>query len=157
MEISRYHSFAPNLYWEATSSFTKPLVDNVRTPFDDVPRAYPYHERSGTGWSLIRGGSCLLALCHSVGRCQNGSWFNHVLEWWEAAQADPEHVLFLHYESMLKEPEENIRKITDFAGIEYTPETIAKVCERHKICFLSMLWSAATHPLKSFDQPISEG
>ncbi|CAM9593461.1 unnamed protein product [Ectocarpus sp. 12 AP-2014] len=64
--------------------------------------------------------------CFVQGRCQNGSWFNHVLEWWEAAQADPEHVLFLHYENMLKEPEENIRKIADFAGIEHTPETIAK-------------------------------
>ncbi|CAM9568921.1 unnamed protein product [Ectocarpus fasciculatus] len=64
--------------------------------------------------------------CFVQGRCQNGSWFNHVLEWWEAAQADPEHVLFLHYENMVKEPEENIRKIADFAGIEYTPETIAK-------------------------------
>lgn len=71
-----------------------------------------------------------------------------MLEWWEAAQADPEHVLFLHYESMLKEPEENIRKIADFAGIEYTPETIAKVGERHMICFLSMPWSAGTHPVE---------
>lgn len=60
-------------------------------------------------------------------RCENGSWFNHVLEWWEAAQADPEHVLFLHYEGLLKDPEGNIRKIAQFAGIEHTPETIAKV------------------------------
>lgn len=61
------------------------------------------------------------------GRCENGSWFNHVLEWWEAAQADPEHILFLQYEGMLKEPEKHIKKIADFAGIDYTPEIIAKV------------------------------
>lgn len=60
-------------------------------------------------------------------RCENGSWFNHVLEWWEAAKADPEHVLFLHYENMLRNPEEHIRLIADFAGIEHTPEIIAKV------------------------------
>jgi len=50
-----------------------------------------------------------------------------VLEWWEAAQADPEHVLFLRYEDIMKNPRENIKKIADFAGIEYTPEIIEKV------------------------------
>ncbi|CAN0199736.1 unnamed protein product [Scytosiphon promiscuus] len=59
-------------------------------------------------------------------RCENGSWFNHVLEWWEAAQADPEHILFLQYEGMLQEPEEHIKKIADFAGIKHTPEIISK-------------------------------
>lgn len=60
-------------------------------------------------------------------RCENGLYFNHVLEWWEAAQADPEHILFLRYEDMLASPEEHIRKIGDFAGIPYTPESVAKV------------------------------
>lgn len=60
-------------------------------------------------------------------RCYGGSWFNHVLEWWEAAQADPDHILFLRYEDMLKTPEENIRKIADFAGIPHTPDIISKV------------------------------
>ncbi|CAN0122078.1 unnamed protein product [Scytosiphon promiscuus] len=63
------------------------------------------------------------------GRQVNGSWFDHVLEWWEAANADPEHVLFLHYEAMLAEPEEHIKKIAEFAGIEHTPETIAKTVD----------------------------
>lgn len=67
-------------------------------------------------------------------RCHNGSWFNHVLEWWEAAKADPEHILFLQYESMLDDPEQNIRKIADFAGIEHTPDIIAKVM-RLILCF----------------------
>lgn len=57
----------------------------------------------------------------------SGSWFDHVLEWWEAARADPEHILFLHYEAMHAEPEAHIRKIAEFAGIEHTPEIIAKV------------------------------
>ena len=50
-----------------------------------------------------------------------------MLEWWEAAKADPEHVLFLHYEAMLSEPEVHIRKIAEFAEIDHTPEIIAKV------------------------------
>ena len=65
--------------------------------------------------------------CIELERCENGSWFNHVLEWWEAANADPEHVLFLHYEAMLSEPAAHIKKIAEFAGIEHTDEVIAKV------------------------------
>lgn len=50
-----------------------------------------------------------------------------MLEWWEAAKADPDHVLFLHYEAIVSDPEAHIRKIADFAGIEHTDKTIAKV------------------------------
>ncbi|CAM9126316.1 unnamed protein product [Hapterophycus canaliculatus] len=60
------------------------------------------------------------------GRQVNGSWFDHVLEWWEAANADPGHIMFLHYEAMLANPEEHVRKIAEFAGIEHTQETLDK-------------------------------
>ena len=59
-------------------------------------------------------------------RCENGSWFNHVLEWWEAAKADPEHVMFLCYEQMLADPRAHIQKIADFIGVDCTPEILAK-------------------------------
>lgn len=62
-----------------------------------------------------------------IERCENGSWFNHVLEWWEAAKVDPEHVLFLHYEAMLSEPEAHIRIVAEFAGVDHTPEIVAEV------------------------------
>lgn len=64
--------------------------------------------------------------CFVKGKCENGSWFNHVLEWWEAAQADPEHVMFLCYEDMLADPQAHIQKIADFTGIDCTPEILAK-------------------------------
>ncbi|CAM9840149.1 unnamed protein product [Ascophyllum nodosum] len=84
----------------------------------------PHMAISGPG-AKIRGFSDMLRF-FVQGRCENGSWFNHVLEWWEAANADPEHILFIKYESMLAAPEEHIRKIANFAGIYHTPEIIAK-------------------------------
>ncbi|CAM9881690.1 unnamed protein product [Ectocarpus sp. 6 AP-2014] len=56
----------------------------------------------------------------------NGPWFDHVLEWREAADADPEHIMFFHYKAMLAEPQEHIRKIVEFSGINYTPDILAK-------------------------------
>lgn len=80
--------------------------------------------RTLPGWAFHR-----LSACTGLGacRCENGLWFNHVLEWWEAAKADPEHVMFITYEGMLQQPEEHITKIADFLGIEHTPEIVAKV------------------------------
>lgn len=71
-----------------------------------------------------------------------------MLEWWEAAQADPEHVLFLHYEDMLKDPEGNIRKIAQFAGIEHTDETIAKVRDPNNPFSLKSDWFGVVCRLK---------
>ncbi|CAN0192178.1 unnamed protein product [Scytosiphon promiscuus] len=60
-------------------------------------------------------------------RCENGCWFDHVLEWYEASKADPEHVMFLQYEDMLADPATHVKKMADFVGIETTPEIIEKV------------------------------
>eukprot|EP00903_Cladosiphon_okamuranus_P015917 g14702.t1 len=91
----------------------------------DVSVSLYHHARNKQNEAFIGDESYMIG-CFVQGRCENGSWFNHVLEWWEAAKADPEHVLFLHYEAMLSEPEAHVRKIAQFAGIEHTPETIAK-------------------------------
>lgn len=60
-------------------------------------------------------------------RCENGSWFDHVLEWWEASKADPEHVLFLRYEDMVADATSTVKTIAEFVGIETSPELIQKV------------------------------
>eukprot|EP00904_Undaria_pinnatifida_P001158 jgi/Undpi1/11042/HiC_scaffold_30.g13342.m2 len=61
------------------------------------------------------------------GRCENGSWFDHVLEWYEASKADPEHIMFLRYEDLLADAPAGVKKIADFVGIDTTPEIIEKV------------------------------
>ncbi|CAM9357066.1 unnamed protein product [Ascophyllum nodosum] len=85
-----------------------------------------YHHAINKPEHGFRGNLRYMIRCFAQGRCYGGSWFNHVLEWWEAARADPDHVLFLRYEDMLKTPEEHIRKIADFVGIPHTPDVIAK-------------------------------
>ncbi|CAM9256321.1 unnamed protein product, partial [Laminaria digitata] len=61
------------------------------------------------------------------GRCTNGSWFDHVLEWHEASKADPEHIMFLRYEELLADAPASVKRIADFVGIETTPEIVKKV------------------------------
>ncbi|CAN0059913.1 unnamed protein product, partial [Choristocarpus tenellus] len=67
------------------------------------------------------------------GRAENSSWFDHVLEWYEASKVDPEHVLFLCYEDMLANPSASVGKIADFVGIAYDDQLLEKVCESSSI------------------------
>ncbi|CAN0329358.1 unnamed protein product [Pylaiella littoralis] len=100
------------------------VVYVARNPYDVCVSLYHHiknkrpHTFSGDVSDHIR--------CFVQGKHMNGPWFDHVLEWWEAANADPEHILFLHYEAMLAAPQEHIRKIADFASIDHTPEILEK-------------------------------
>ncbi|XP_074053431.1 sulfotransferase 1A1-like [Macrotis lagotis] len=49
-----------------------------------------------------------------TGKVSYGSWYQHVLEWWELRKRHP--VLYLFYEDMKKDPKKEIQKIIDFVG-----------------------------------------
>ncbi|CAM9306503.1 unnamed protein product, partial [Laminaria digitata] len=83
------------------------------------------------------------------GRCENGSWFDHVLEWHEASKADPEHIMFLRYEELLADAPASVKKIADFVGIETTPEIVKKVVAASSIS--AMKSNAKTNPLKALN------
>eukprot|EP00904_Undaria_pinnatifida_P003263 jgi/Undpi1/12938/HiC_scaffold_7.g02604.m1 len=85
-----------------------------------------FHHAKNKKRDVFSGDFSDMLQCFVIGRCENGLWFDHVLEWWAAAKADPEHVLFLHYEDMVADPQKNIQRIADFSGIKCTPEILAK-------------------------------
>lgn len=53
-----------------------------------------------------------------------GPYFEHVLEFWEAR----ERVLFVTYEDLKANPEENVRKIAEFLGCKTMVEKVVKEC-----------------------------
>mmetsp|Transcript_22530 Transcript_22530/g.29484 ORF Transcript_22530/g.29484 Transcript_22530/m.29484 type:complete len:319 (+) Transcript_22530:78-1034(+) len=63
-----------------------------------------------------------------AGACENGSWFTHVLEWWEESKTNP-NVLFLKYEDMIADPTASISKIAEFCSLDSSPEVISKTVE----------------------------
>eukprot|EP00602_Paraphysomonas_sp_CaronLab_P005943 CAMPEP_0185035076 /NCGR_PEP_ID=MMETSP1103-20130426/25776_1 /TAXON_ID=36769 /ORGANISM="Paraphysomonas bandaiensis, Strain Caron Lab Isolate" /LENGTH=308 /DNA_ID=CAMNT_0027571991 /DNA_START=1 /DNA_END=927 /DNA_ORIENTATION=+ len=67
------------------------------------------------------------------GEVENGSWFTHVKEWYNAYLEDPDNILFLQYENMFQNPTGAIKSIADFVGIEISPRELDSVLEHCSI------------------------
>ncbi|XP_077995813.1 sulfotransferase 1C2A-like [Glandiceps talaboti] len=61
------------------------------------------------------------------GKVNFGSWFDHVLGWWE--HKDDDNVLFLKYEDVKKDQREPLRKIAAFLDIELTSDLEDKIID----------------------------
>ncbi|XP_053121130.1 sulfotransferase 1C2-like isoform X2 [Hemicordylus capensis] len=90
-----------------------------------------------------------------AGKVTWGSWFDHVLGWWEAK--DRHHILYLFYEDMKEDPAEEIQKIAQFLGLEL-PEPVLNRIVQHTM-FKNMkanpMANYTTMPTWHMDQAVS--
>ena len=68
------------------------------------------------------------------GQVQYGSWFRHVTEW--QAHANDDSVLYLSYENLLTNFDENLRRIAAFCNVPLSPERFEAVKERSSFAFM---------------------
>jgi sulfotransferase len=100
----------------------------------DVAVSY-YHFESGKNWSGNYTGPWEHWLkIFLEGRVQRGDWFDHVLSWWE--QKDADNILFLRYEDLKRNFDQELQKIAAFLGYPLTGEITNKI--KHKTSFNHM-------------------
>lgn len=58
-----------------------------------------------------------------------GSWFEHVLGFWEFSQLQKERVLFVKFEDMKQNLHEQVQQIIKFIDIELSEEQIQRVID----------------------------
>jgi Sulfotransferase domain len=63
------------------------------------------------------------------GRVPNGSWFDHVLAWWERCSQDPSRMLFLKYEDMVADRAAAVRTAAAFLNIPADEGVVRAVVE----------------------------
>lgn len=51
-----------------------------------------------------------------------GPYWDHVLGYWRAHLARPEHVLFLRYEEIQRDPVTHVRRLAEFVGLPFSTE-----------------------------------
>ncbi|TVU51391.1 hypothetical protein EJB05_02820, partial [Eragrostis curvula] len=83
-----------------------------REPKDMLVSLWHYASRSGS--SDVSFLDMFEPACE--GRSASGPIWDNVLGYWNASKANPEKVLFLRYEELLRDPVENVRKLAQFVG-----------------------------------------
>eukprot|EP01038_Epipyxis_sp_PR26KG_P012375 gene12375-16599_t len=103
----------------------------ARNPKDSVVSLY-HHAKSKPefGYTGDFDKFCEIFL---AGQAENGSWFDHVLDWNKKCQQEPDTHLFLQYEEMYQNPAVAIQKIASFLNISLTPESLENVVKHSSI------------------------
>jgi hypothetical protein len=91
----------------------------------DVAVSY-FHFESNQSWSGGYNGPWEHWLQLFIdGQVQRGSWFDHVLSWWQ--QRDSDNMLFLKYEDLKRDFPSQLRQIAKFIGHELSDEAFERV------------------------------
>lgn len=103
----------------------------ARNPKDSVVSLY-HHAKSKPEFGF-KGDFARFCEIFIASHAENGSWFDHVLEWYAECKAKPETHLFLKYEDMYQNPANAVRTIANFLGIALTDEVLANVVKNSSI------------------------
>lgn len=91
----------------------------------DVAVSYYYFERHQK-WSGNYQGSWGHWLNMFIeGQVQRGSWFDHVLSWWN--QRNAANIMFIKYENLKKNFDSELKNMAHFLGYTLTPEAIENI------------------------------
>lgn len=91
------------------------VVAIARNPKDTVVSLF--HHASSKPEFGYKGDFTTFLKVFLSGNAENGSWFQHVCDWHAASTADPDRVLWLTYEGMIRDHAGAVSKIAAFLGL----------------------------------------
>ena len=117
-----FTSHLPYPLMPSAKNTTAKFVYVARNP-KDVATSFYFHDQSKGGYDGTWEEHFQLFL---DGGLTFGSYFDHVLPWWEASQRD-KNILFLKYEDMKNDHAGNVAKIASFLDLQADSQLIDKV------------------------------
>jgi len=133
-----FTSHLPYPLMPVSTTSTAKYIYVARNP-KDVATSFYFHDQSKGGYEGTWDEHFQLFM---NGGLTFGSYFDHVLPWWEASK-DNKNILFLKYEDMKKDLAGNVTKIASFLDIETDSDLINKVVTLSS--FKSMSTSESTN------------
>eukprot|EP01035_Chromulina_nebulosa_P019753 gene19753-25685_t len=107
------------------------IIYVARNPKDSVVSLY-HHAKSKPEFGYTGDFETFVQL-FLVGKAENGSWFDHVLDWYKECQTHPDTHLFLKYEDMYQDTAAAVKQIAEFLGFELTDEILDKVVKNSSL------------------------
>ena len=101
------------------------IIYIARNPKDTVVSLY-YHAKSKPEFKYKGDFNRFLSI-FLENSAENGSWFDHVLDWYNECSKNPENHLFLKYEDVYDNTRDSILKIASFLNI-YINDEILNSC-----------------------------
>ena len=117
-----FTSHLPYPLMPRASGTTVKYIYVARNPKDVATSLY-YHDQSKGGYEGTWDEHFQLFM---DGGLTFGSYFDHVLPWWEASQRD-QNILFLKYEDMKNDPAGNVTRIASFLDLQADSQLIDRV------------------------------
>jgi len=121
----------------------------------DVAVSYYYFERQKS-WSGGYSGSWEHWLkMFMQGSVQRGSWFDHVLSWWQYRESG--NILFITYEDMRNNLKGEIEKLMSFLGYPLNDEIVERIMQRTSFRNMQNEDFSNMHEIKEFREFFREG
>ncbi|XP_072256014.1 sulfotransferase 1C2-like isoform X2 [Pyxicephalus adspersus] len=98
----------------------------VRNPKDTAVSLFHYYRENPNLPTIDVWSTYFDMFLHGQVVC--GSWFDHILSWEE--HRNEMGTLFLHYESMKKNPFKSVRRISSYLGINLNDNEINEICKK---------------------------
>lgn len=104
------------------------IIYVMRNPKDNAVSYYHHHQMSkflgntSASWDEF--------LAHFLaGHIVYGSWFDHVLPYWEFCKENPENVFFMSYEELKLDLRGMVMKLSEFLGRELSEESVDTIVD----------------------------
>jgi hypothetical protein len=121
----------------------------------DVAVSY-YHFESEQTWSGNYNGPWEHWLdLFLAGQVQRGNWFDHVLGWWN--RSDANNILFLKYEDLVMDFQQQLDRLVRFLGLELDPNTRRHIQVKTSFRNMSSDHFSNMHEIEGFQGFFREG
>ena len=121
------------------------IIYMMRNPFDQLVSCYNYYKMYKPFCLYTGSWDDFFTDLYEKDKLFYGDNLNHVVEWWNVRDEHKDHILYVKYEAMIKDPRAILTQVASFLGKELSEELILSILKQ--ITFDSMQKNPLTNQI----------